>query len=805
MPPEELIGQSLGNYSILRSIGQGGMATVFLATDTHLQREVAIKVFSPRSHDNETFMRRFAREAKVVARLDHPNILAIYDYGEQDGIAYFVMPYLTHGSLHEHLQKQKMLPIADALKIIIPILHALQYAHQHNYIHRDIKPGNILFKDDNTPVLGDFGLVKFIRDEATTDALVSAEITRTGDVSIMGTPQYMAPEQIQGRASRASDIYSVGAVLYEMLTGTPPFSAKNTILLLSKHLYEQPHPLRSLNPSIPLELDRVVSRALKKNEAERYPTPDAFIAALTDMAWENQTPHTTSTPLLKPSEEEPTTPLMTTHMQSSDEYRTVYRPDTVTGNELAGAAKHNPTPSLPAQTERSRPRRLWTLLIALCLVLVVFASLGTWYLRMQSGPAAIIKSTSTPVKTTRTTSKATATAKDSIVAATLPTYETSCPSTGQVRKPTLLNLSKRGNDPQLIYYSHFYDAINQKYSGALVRYSATNSNKVTLLQSDKFSIDQAVLSPDKQWILFSTSVSGQPAKLQMLRIDGQGLQTLYCTSDPVQINQLSWSHFDEVETGHVFFDTWSNAIPQPPLPSQAYQLDIQHGTLIQEKLAMQNINQVIPIGWSSSTSVYLKGTDNSVYLYTLATNGKPAQSKLIHRGSSCDSYSQNATTSMQDLIMSHCIGMGNGSCSGGCSNSGPSTITDLNTNTTLYTSQDQAIVAINAIGNGAYLTLVRNINAARESPDNGLYLLDQDHHLTSIRKNDGSTFFFSQQSNLDIFCSSQYDCPYYALRLGSTQAVGMDQLAFGPTNGNGLTPFAQSQTASLSIAGWTQD
>ncbi|GCE31876.1 hypothetical protein KDA_73600 [Dictyobacter alpinus] len=805
MPPEEIVGHSLGNYSIVRPVGQGGMATVFLAKDTRLKRDVAVKVFRSKLHDNEIFMRRFAREAKVVARLDHPNILTVYDYGEQDGLAYFVMPYLTQGTLRDRLHQQQVLPIADALNITIQILRALQYAHTNNFIHRDIKPGNILFKDDNTPVLSDFGLVKSIQKDDQTDKLLSSVITHTGDVSIMGTPQYMAPEQIQGRPGRGSDIYSVGIVLYEMLTGAPPFSGENTILVLSKHLYEQPSSMRLVNSTIPPELDRVVLRALAKNESERYATPAAFIAALTDVAQKFDTTAISSnqrqTSSSSSDEEASTNLLSTTHPDASPDYRTVYRPDTIDAKHLT-TQPYATRVLYTSENQKKRSPRVWVMLLSFCLALVVFASVGAWYASTLHSAAPVSKNTFVP--TTKTTPTAKATNPNTL--ATLPTYDTSCPPTGQVRKPSLLNLANRGSDAQVIYYSHQYNAADNKFSGSLIRYSAINGSKTTLLTSTTFAIDQAVLSPDKQWILFSTSVANQPAKLQLLRVDGQGLQTLYCTANPLQINRLSWSPFDETETGRVFFEATADpaGTAQAPPAISAYQLDVQNGQLMQEKLATQNITWGVPIGWSDARSVYLEGPDRSVYLYPLSQNGEPSEAKLIHSGSTCDSYAQDPTTSRPHLFVSHCTGFGNGDCSGACSNAGPSTITDINTNTTIYTSQDLAIVGISSLDDGKFLALVKNVTAAQYSPNNGLYLIDQNNHATNLRKDDGTVFFFSQQSALDVFCSSQYQCPYYAVRMGSSQATGLDQLLFGKTDGTALSSFASSQSASLNIAGWTQ-
>ncbi|GCE19078.1 serine/threonine protein kinase [Dictyobacter kobayashii] len=279
MGPGEMVGQSLGHYRIIRLIGRGGMATVFLARDTYLNREVALKVFKPREDGQDTFLRRFEREAQIVAQLEHPNILTVYEYGRYNGMVYFAMPYLSLGSLRNYLQQQQQLSPRDALNLLTPILRALQYAHDRGLIHRDIKPDNLLFKADQSLVLSDFGLVKVLTDEGEgeRDAL-SGFATHTN--SIMGTPQYMSPEQIQGKAVPASDIYSIGVVLYELLTGHVPFIADTAIRVLTMHLYEQPRSLCELNPQLPEALEAVVLRALAKDAEQRYQRPIDFLYAL---------------------------------------------------------------------------------------------------------------------------------------------------------------------------------------------------------------------------------------------------------------------------------------------------------------------------------------------------------------------------------------------------------------------------------------------------------------------------------------------------------------------------------------------
>src|SRR5947209_2351286 len=222
------------------------MAAVFRATDIHLQREVAIKIFQPENDESATraFFRRFLREAQVVAHLDHPNILLVHDYGEQDGLAYLVMPYLPMGSLKHLLQRRRVLPVGEALDLIVQILDALQYAHDRGLIHRDIKPGNILFKSERTPMLADFGLVKetVAHDETGPGSTSIHHQHSLSNGPIMGTPDYMAPEQIRGNVVPMSDIYSISIMLYEMLTGLHPFRLNGETGLLNilmKQLYEQ--------------------------------------------------------------------------------------------------------------------------------------------------------------------------------------------------------------------------------------------------------------------------------------------------------------------------------------------------------------------------------------------------------------------------------------------------------------------------------------------------------------------------------------------------------------------------------------
>lgn len=276
MHQEELVGKTIGRYQLQRLAGVGGMATVFLAEDTRLTRQVAVKIFQketdPGSHQ------AFLREARILAQLDHLHILRVYDYGEEDDLAYLVMPFMTQGSLKDLLQRQRVLSTQVALPLLIQVLEGLAYAHERGLVHRDIKPGNMLFKVDHSLLLADFGIAKVVSQPPSDQQLLLTSITGTN--RLIGTPAYMAPEQAERRATMYSDIYSMGVVLYEMVTGERPFQAPNALALFMQHMTEKPRPPRSLNPRISVNLEQAILKALAKNPAQRFPNAQAFIQAL---------------------------------------------------------------------------------------------------------------------------------------------------------------------------------------------------------------------------------------------------------------------------------------------------------------------------------------------------------------------------------------------------------------------------------------------------------------------------------------------------------------------------------------------
>jgi eukaryotic-like serine/threonine-protein kinase len=254
-----------GRYRILRKLGSGGMANVYLAEDEELGRRVAIKILNDRHASDESFVERFRREAKNAAGLSHPNIVSVYDRGEAEGTYYIAMEYLEGRSLKERIVGEGALPIAAAIEVTRQILRALNFAHARGIVHRDIKPHNVLLAQDGP---GD-GEPRFKVTDFGISRTTTSQMTEAG--SIVGTAQYLSPEQARGAAvDQRSDVYSVGVVLYELLTGKLPFTGETPLEIAMKHLSEVPKPPSELRREIPADLDMVVLRALAKDPEDRY-------------------------------------------------------------------------------------------------------------------------------------------------------------------------------------------------------------------------------------------------------------------------------------------------------------------------------------------------------------------------------------------------------------------------------------------------------------------------------------------------------------------------------------------------------
>jgi beta-lactam-binding protein with PASTA domain/predicted Ser/Thr protein kinase len=258
-----------GRYQVVRKLGSGGMATVYLAEDQELGRRVAIKILNDRHAGDEQFVERFRREAKNAAALSHPNIVSIYDRGEAEGTYYIAMEFLDGRSLKELIVQRGPAPITVAVEYARQILSALRFAHRHGIVHRDIKPHNVLVDAEGRVKVTDFGIAR----------AGASQMTEAG--SIVGTAQYLSPEQARGTdVDQRSDLYSLGIVLYELLTGTLPFNGDTPVEIAMKHLSTVPEAPSARRPDVPRELDLIVTRALAKDPADRYQSAEEMDADL---------------------------------------------------------------------------------------------------------------------------------------------------------------------------------------------------------------------------------------------------------------------------------------------------------------------------------------------------------------------------------------------------------------------------------------------------------------------------------------------------------------------------------------------
>jgi serine/threonine protein kinase len=261
-----LEGKTFGHHHLKRLLGRGGMAEVYLARDEHLFRDVAIKVVHTSRMDH---FARFRREAEIIGPLVHDHILPVFEYGEEADWHYLVMPYAAYGTLDDLLSKKGALSPEEAGVLLEQIASALQFAHERGILHRDIKPSNILLRDESYAYLADFGIAKS-QDERSG-------LTQVG--TVIGTPEYMAPELLEEPASPSSDVYALGIVLYQMLTGRVPFKGKTALAVLQKHAHEPPVRPSLINPAISPAIEQVILSAIEKDPSRRFRTPVALAKA----------------------------------------------------------------------------------------------------------------------------------------------------------------------------------------------------------------------------------------------------------------------------------------------------------------------------------------------------------------------------------------------------------------------------------------------------------------------------------------------------------------------------------------------
>ncbi|MEU5434252.1 serine/threonine-protein kinase [Streptomyces sp. NPDC020719] len=275
--PSDLIGRKIAGYRVEAEIGRGGMAVVYRARDLRLDRTVALKLLAPELARNDTFRKRFTHESRVAAAIDHPHIVPIFEAGEADGVLYIAMRYVSGRDLRALLDQEGPLPLPTAARIATQVASALDAAHEHDLVHRDVKPGNILVApgtDSEHPehvYLTDFGLTK--------KSLSLTGFTTVGQ--FVGTLDYVAPEQISGRpVDGRCDVYSLACVVYETLAGAPPFRRDDDMALLWAHQYDRPPPLSESRPRLAGAVDGVMAKALAKSPEDRYGSCLAFVSAL---------------------------------------------------------------------------------------------------------------------------------------------------------------------------------------------------------------------------------------------------------------------------------------------------------------------------------------------------------------------------------------------------------------------------------------------------------------------------------------------------------------------------------------------
>jgi eukaryotic-like serine/threonine-protein kinase len=398
--------ETVGRYQILEELGRGGMATVFKAYDPHFKREVAVKVLPSQLTHDPMFRIRFEREAQTIATLEHPAIVPVYDFGEEEERPYLVMRYMVGGSLSERLQ-QGPLSTEQAIRILSKLAPALDYAHQNGIIHRDLKPGNILFDVQSNPYLADFGIAKLV--ESTQNLTGSA---------IIGTPAYISPEQARGgqEINGRADIYSLGVILFEMLTGQAPYKADTPVQVIMQHILEPVPLILDVKADLPSHMQTVVDKAMAKETGHRFATASEMALALTQPDQNQLSPAATTT---VPLATMPPSPLAPTSLPPP--------PATPPVTEIVP-----PTPA-PAPPVHRRPVWHWVGGIFLLLLLLIG---GLWWAfggdngvteqpiteaTIETEVAVIMVVTDTPTATTTATAVPSASATSTSIPSSTPT------------------------------------------------------------------------------------------------------------------------------------------------------------------------------------------------------------------------------------------------------------------------------------------------------------------------------------------------------------------------------------------------
>ncbi len=349
MNAEALVGTVLGTCTLQQLIGQGGMGAVYLAQQSRPRRQVAVKVLLPatalKPQHLAAFLERFRRETDAAASLEHPNIMPVYEYGERDGLAYLVMPYVSGGTLRDVMEREGQILLPKIVNYLEQLAAALDFAHARGVVHRDIKPANILLTPEGRLLLTDFGLVKIVTEEGQT------LVRLTGAGAPVGTPDYMSPEQVMGdEVDGRADLYSLGIILFQMITGTTPFQGETPMQIAAQQLHAQPPTPRRFRPDLPAAVEQVILKALSKRPSDRYAN-GLELATAFRLALSNATTHVGAR-FIEPSQ---TDPFSSSGIGGSGVFsqRGLFDPKWQTGTFAAvqGAATGNvPVPSTPRST-----------------------------------------------------------------------------------------------------------------------------------------------------------------------------------------------------------------------------------------------------------------------------------------------------------------------------------------------------------------------------------------------------------------------------------------------------------------------
>jgi serine/threonine protein kinase len=434
----ELIGRMLGTCRIEQMVGQGGMGIVYLAQQTRPIRRVAVKLLLPeanlRTQVYQQFLLRFQREANVIAQLEHMNIMPIYEYGEQDGLAYLVMPYLTGGSLKDLLTREGALPLTQTVNYLEQAASALDYAHAHHIIHRDLKPANFLLHADGRLVLSDFGIARIMQE--SSDTLGSA-LTGTG--VFIGTPEYMAPEMALGETiDQRADIYELGIVLFQMLSGTVPFKGNTPLAVVTKQIQEPLPSLHQLNPALPLAVDSILQSATAKKREDRFMSAGALALALKSVLNSSSSFQQESQGILPTISSSP--PVQVTVEAVTPSHETplpvASTPDSGSFQKRSGPVSGGFSPNSPiypntapiSQQSIIPGRQLWLVFIGILLVIALAIGGVLLGLQLNRGTSSLPAGGSTPQTSLATT--------PSTVGQTVTATQRTTPTTGPTSAPT---------------------------------------------------------------------------------------------------------------------------------------------------------------------------------------------------------------------------------------------------------------------------------------------------------------------------------------------------------------------------------